>query len=303
MKKSTLEHSYAPHISLILVQLLFGSFPVFGKFALQTFPALGIVAFRIGGAAIAFYFLQRFSGSLWLDRKSDYARFFLYSILGVVLNQILFVRGLSLTTATNTSLLAVLIPVFAVIISALFKYEKFTWSKAAGIILAAGGVVYLIDPSKASFSSQTTQGDLMIVLNSLSYAIYLVISKDAIMRNGALRSIAWLFFFGSLVTVPLGFYEMRGLDLGTVGVSTWLAILYIVLFPTAGAYFLNAWAIARVQSSVVAVYVYLQPLIGAFLAITVLGEQWQPRILLAMLLIFAGVYLVTRRRKTAPEVV
>jgi len=298
MKKSALEHAYAPHISLILVQLLFGSFPVVGKFALQTFPALGIVAFRISGAAIILYFLQRFQGKLALERKSDYARLAFYSLLGIVLNQILYVTGLSLTKATNTALLAVVIPIFAVIISAAFKYEKFTWLKVAGIILAAGGVVYLIDPAKASFSSQTTQGDLLIVLNSFFYAWYVAISKDTFARNGALRSIVWIMIFGTLMSLPFGVYALKDLDFTSVSGSAWLAIIFIIIFPTAGAYFFNAWAVARVQASTVVVYVYLQPLIGAFLALTLLGEEWNPRVLPAMALIFAGVYLVTRRRNS-----
>jgi drug/metabolite transporter (DMT)-like permease len=302
MKARFHDKQYAPHISLILVQLLFGSFPVVGKFVLQTFPPLGIVAFRITGAAILLYLLQRAGGTLALERKSDYARLAFYSLLGIVLNQILYVTGLSLTKATNTALLAVLIPVFAVIISAAFKYEKFTWLKAAGIVLAAGGVIYLIDPSRASFSSQTTQGDLLIVFNSLCYAWYVSISKDTFARNGALRSIVWIMIFGAVMCLPFGVYALKDVDLASVTTNTWLAVAFIIIFPTACAYFFNAWAVARVQPSTVVVYVYLQPIIGAFLALTLLGEEWNPRVLPAMALIFAGVYLVTRkRREIVPE--
>ena len=301
MKTPVTDHNYAPHISLILVQLLFGSFPVVGKFVLQTFPPLGIVAFRISGAAILLYLLQRFSGTLKLERKSDYARLAFYSLLGTVLNQILYVTGLSLTTATNTALLAVVIPIFAVIISTAFKYERLTWLKGAGIILAAGGVIYLIDPSKASFSSQTTQGDLLIILNSFFYAWYVSISKDTFARNGALRSIVWIMIFGALMSLPFGVFVLKDLDFASVSGGTWLAIAFIIIFPTAGAYFFNAWAVARVSPSTVVVYVYLQPLIGAFLALTLLGEEWNPRVLPAMALIFAGVFLVTRKwRETVP---
>lgn len=301
MKPRIADHNYAPHISLILVQLLFGTFPVVGKFVLQTFPALGIVAFRISGAAVLLYFMQRFRGKLKLERKSDYARYAFFSLLGVVLNQILYVSGLSLTTATNTALLAVLIPVFAVVISTIFGYEKITLLKIAGIALAAGGVIYLIDPSRASFSSQTTQGDLLIVLNSFFYAWYVAISRDTFARNGALRSIVWILIFGAVMSLPFGFYAMQDVDFAAVGWQTWAAMAFIIVFPTAGAYFFNAWAMARVQPSTVVVYVYLQPLIGTFLAITLLGEEWKSRILVAMILIFAGVFLVTRKRKVVTE--
>ena len=289
--------SFAPHVALFAVQLFFGSAPVLGKAALQTFPSFAIVGFRVGGAALAFYFLQRFRGSLQLDKKIHYLYFAVFSCFGVIFNQLLFFKGLSLTTATNTSLLAVMIPVFAFLISALIGNDKITWQKTLGIIIAACGVVYLINPMNASFSSETTQGDILIVLNSFSYAIYVAVSKKLISHYGALKSIAWLFLFGSIVNVPVGLLSLAAVDLSEVSLAAWLAVAAIVLFPTILAYYWNTWALARVEPSVVAVYIYLQPLIGTFLAIFVLGEAWKPRIFLAMALIFTGVYLVTRKRK------
>ncbi len=82
-----------------------------------------------------------------------------FSCFGVIFNQLLFFKGLSLTTATNTSLLAVMIPVFAIVVSVIIGNDQLSWQKILGVIIAAGGVIYLIDPVKASFSSQTTRGD------------------------------------------------------------------------------------------------------------------------------------------------
>lgn len=287
----------APHLALVFVQLFFGSAAVLGKVALQTFPSFAIVGFRVGGAALAFYILQRTRGSLALERRKDYLYFALFSFFGVMLNQLLFFKGLSLTTATNTSLLAVMIPVFAFTISAFIGNDKFSWRKIVGILLAACGVIYLVDPTKASFSSATTQGDILIILNSLSYGAYIAISKKLISHYGALKSIAWLFLFASLVNVPIGIFFMQTVELSGISATAWTALAAIVIFPTTLAYFWNTWALARVEPSVVAVYVYLQPLIGTVLAIFLLKEEWSSRIFLAMILIFIGVYLVTRNRK------
>jgi len=279
------------------VQLMFGSAPILGKFALAAFPSSAIVGFRVGGAALAFYLLQRFRGSLRLEKTSDYLYFAALSFFGVIFNQLLFFKGLSLTTATNTSLLAVMIPVFAILASAAIGNDKLTWLKIGGVILACAGVVYLIDPAKASFSSQTTQGDVLIVLNCLSYGIYVAVSKKIITHYGALKSIAWIFMFGSIACVPFGLVSLAAVDLGALAWQSWLALAAIVTFPTILAYYWNTWALARVEPSVVAVYIYLQPLIGTLLAIFVLGEAWKPRIFPAMALIFTGVFLVTRRRQ------
>ena len=297
MEKSKSHNNYSPHIALLAVQLMFGSAPILGKFALTTFPPLGIVGFRVAGAALAFYTLQKFRGNLRLDKRSHYFYFALFSFFGVIFNQLLFFKGLSLTTATNTSLLAVMIPVFAIIVSVIIKNDTLSWQKIAGIIVAASGVIYLIDPTNASFSSATTQGDILIILNSMSYATYVAVSKKLITHYGALKSIAWLFLFASVVNVPLGLFFLQTVEFADVSFASWTALAAIVIFPTILAYYWNTWALARVEPSVVAVYIYLQPLIGTFLAIFVLGEDWKPRIFLAMILIFAGVFLVTRKRQ------
>lgn len=291
------ESDFAPHIALLAVQLMFGSAPVLGKAALLAFPSFAIVGFRVGGAALAFYFLQRFRGNLALDRREDYLYFAVFSFFGVALNQLLFFKGLQLTTATNTSLLAVMIPVFTFLISAFIGIEKLTRRKILGIMIAALGVIYLVDPTKASFSSATTQGDILIILNSLSYAIYVAISKNLISKYGALKSIAWLFLFGSIINVPIGLYSLQSVELGEVSLNAWLALGAIIIFPTILAYYWNAWALARVEPSVVTIYVYLQPLIGFFSAVIFLGEKLSFRLVLAMILIFIGVYFVIRRRK------
>ncbi len=291
------ENSYAPHLALIAVQVFFGSSAILGKYALVAFPPFAIVGFRVGGAALAFYFLQRTRGGMRLRRRSHYWYFALFSLLGVVCNQLLFFKGLSLTTATNTSLLAVMIAIFAILVSVLIGNDKLTLMKFVGTILAAGGVIYLIDPANASFSSATTQGDVMIVLNSLFYATYLAISKRLVTHYGALKSIAWVFLLGSIFNVPIGLFALSNVNLTEISWNSWLALAAVVVFPTILAYYWNTWALARVEPSMVAVYTYLQPIIGTLLAIFVLGEAWKPRIFLAMALIFAGVYLVTRSNK------
>ena len=288
--------SFAPHIALLAVQLMFGSAPILGKLTLTVFPPYAIVGFRVAGAATAFYFLQKLRGNLRLEKRIHYLYFAAFSFFGVIFNQLLFFKGLSLTTATNTSLLAVMIPVFAILVSVLIGNDKISWQKVLGVILAAGGVIYLIDPTNASFSSTTTQGDILIILNCLSYGIYVAISKKLITHYGALKSIAWVFLFAGLINVPVGLISLQTVELSQVSLFSWSVLAGIVLFPTILAYYWNTWALARVEPSVVAVYIYLQPLIGTFLAIFVLGEDWKPRIFPAMALIFTGVFLVTRKR-------
>ena len=172
--------------------------------------------------------------------------------------------------------------------------------KVLGITLAAAGVIFLIDPRKASFESSTTQGDIMMVLNSLAFGIYVAISKDIISRNGPFRSMMWVFIFSSIVAVPVGAMSLSTLDLGQIPTSVWALIAYIGVGATAAPYLLNAYAATRVRPSTVAIFIYLQPIIGVVLAVIFLHEQMGPSFVVASLLVFAGLFLATRRKASTP---
>jgi len=288
------------YLALLAVQAFFGSLPVIGKIVLAVLPAVALVGFRVGITALVLFTVQAYRGRIWLQHRSDYSRLAILSLFGVVFNQLLFVGGLSLTKAANTSLLAVTIPIFTLIVGAIVGSERVRPAKVFGIVLAAAGVIFLIDPGAASFSSQTTIGDVMIIINSLSYGIYVATSKAVITRNGAFRSMMWVFVFASVICVPLGLVSLTAVDVTTVSVEIWMLVLYIAVFATAAPYLLNAWALARVNPSTVAVFIYLQPLIGFALAVIFLGEILDFRFILAALLVFAGVFLTTRKAAESP---
>jgi len=283
-------------LALLAVQAAFGTFPVIGKSILAFIPSTALVGFRVGITAVILYVVQRRRSDLRLQRRSDYLKLAGLSLFGVTFNQLLFVGGLSFTKASNTSLLAVTIPIFTILIGALIGSERLTSLKLIGIIVAGLGVVILIDPRNASFSSDTTVGDLMIVANSLSFGIYVATSKDVVTRNGPMRSITWIFLFAAAACVPLGAYSFSGVDAASVPLYIWIAIIHAAVVATALPYFLNAWALARVDPSTVAVFIYLQPIIGFLMAAFFLGEKIGPAFVIASLMIFAGVFIVTRKR-------
>ena len=287
----------APHLALIAVQVLFATWPIIGKIALHTVPAVALVGFRIAGASLALMFLAGMSGKLQRIKIVDWPLLIISSILGLVLNQIMFTKGLSLTTAINATLLSTTIPVFTLLVGVILRTDRATLRRLLGIGFAAGGVLYLIGPGRAGFSSDTRAGDLLIVANSLSYGAYIAVSKNLVRRYNSLTVIAWIFVVGCVITIPAAVISLRTISLSTISWQVWLEILYIVLLPTAGAYYLNAWALARVPPSTVAVYIYLQPLIAFVMAPLILGEPLSSRAMIASLLIFCGVLVVTRRLK------
>lgn len=277
---------------------MFGSWPIFGKIALRALPSTGLVALRMSGAVIVLIILQSALGELRIPPRRDLAWLAFYSLIGVVLNQLLFIKGLSLSTAINATLLSTTIPVFTLLVSIIFGYDRLTLRKAVGILLAACGAIYLVDPLRADFSGQTALGNLLIVASSFFYGAYIALSKEVLKRNGALTFLTWVFIFGSLMTIPIGAVTLSGVSLQTVRFGVWLAVLFIILVPTVGAYYANAWALARVSPSTVAIYIYLQPLIGFSLAPLILGESWNSRTWIASALIFAGVFIVIKRSRS-----
>ena len=292
------QHAFGPHLALITVQILFGTWPIFGKIVLRSMSPASLVACRLTGAALAFALLQRKLTPLFRMPLKDFALLTLCSMLGVVGNQFLYVKGLSLTTAINSALLSTMIPVFTLFVSILFGHDRLSLRRLFGIALAAAGVVYLVNPARAELSAQTTAGNLLLISNSLLYAVYIVLSKDLFERYGALNVITWIFLIGMVVTIPVGIYSLRQENLSAIGMGLWLMIALIIIFPTVGAYYLNAWALTKVPPSTVAIYIYLQPLIAFGFAPLFLGEQWNYRTAIAAILIFAGVAVVTKRGRS-----
>ncbi|HEX7333394.1 MAG TPA: DMT family transporter [Pyrinomonadaceae bacterium] len=291
-------HPIAPHLALVAVQILFGTWPIFGKVVLRSMSTSTLVALRLTGAALAFALLQRKLTPLFKMPAKDFWLLVLCSMMGVIGNQFLYVKGLSLTTVINVTLLNTTIPVFALFVSILFRYDQLSFRRLIGIALAAGGVIYLVNPARADLSAQTTAGNLLIIGNSLLYAIYIVISKTLFERYGALNVITWIFLVGLVVTVPVGIYSLQYENPGAISAGVWVMLVFIILFPTVGAYYLNAWALTKVTPSTVAIYIYMQPLIAFGFAPLLLGEQWNSRTIIAALLIFAGVAVVTKRGRS-----
>lgn len=293
-----MSRSIRPHLALVAVQVLFGAWPIFGKVVLRSMSATSLVACRLVGAAIVFAFLRRRFVALFHMPRQDFLLLVLCSLTGVFGNQLLYVKGLSLTTAINTALLTTSIPVFVLFVSILFRYDRLSLRRLTGIVCAAAGVIYLINPAQAHFTPQTSTGNALIACNSLLYAVYIVISKRLFERYGALDVITWILLVSAVLILPIGVYSLSRDDLVAISWGVWLLVGTIIVLPTVGAYYLNAWALTQVSPSTVAIYVYLQPLVAFGFAPLFLGERWNSRTAVATVLIFAGVGLVVSRGRS-----
>jgi len=292
------ESPIAPHLALITVQILFGTWPIFGKIVLRSMSTTNLMLCRLIGAALVLGLIQRQLRPLFQMPFKDLLWLTLCSLVGVVGNQFIYLKGLSLTTVINTTLLSTTIPVFTLFVSIILGHDRPSVRRIIGIALAAAGVLYLVNPARADLSAHHTLGNLLVAISSLLYATYIVISKDLFGRYGALNVITWIFVVGSLITIPAGIYSLGTAEVHTLPLNVWLTIAFIILFPTVGAYYLNAWALTKVTPSTVAIYIYMQPLFAFGVAPLLLGERWTWRTVVAALLIFTGVAIVTKRGRS-----
>jgi drug/metabolite transporter (DMT)-like permease len=281
------------HLALVTVQFLFASLTVVAKFVLPSIPPAGIVFFRITGAAVAFFVIQRVLVRERVRERRDLVAMAGLALLGVVMNQLLFLEGVKRTTAINTNIMVTTIPAFTLAIALLLGRERATWPKLSGIGLAALGAVYLIGPDRIRLDPSTAFGNALVGCNTCSYAAYLVLSKRLLERYHPLTVVTHVFVFGAIIILPFGLVALRNVDLWQVPGRRLLGLGYIVLFSSVLAYYLSIWALQRTASSLVAMYVYLQPVMTAAGAPLVLGERITGRAALAAVVIFGGLALAT----------
>jgi drug/metabolite transporter (DMT)-like permease len=281
------------HLALVVVQLLFASLAIAGRFVLPHFPAGALVCFRVLGATLVLFLVNLAAGGGWIRDRRDLFRLAVLGMLGIAANQTLFLYGLRHTTAINATILVTTVPVFTVLGSVLTGREPPSGLKFAGIALAAIGAIYLIGPDRISLAPDVALGNALIVLGMICYATYFLYSRSVVGRYGPITVSFYVMLFASFGVLPFGLDAMQDMRLSAISGTVWLWVGYIVILPTIVTYLLNIWALERVSSNVVAVYIYLQPLFAAAVAPLVLrGEQITARAAAAGLAIFAGLGLV-----------
>lgn len=284
------------HLILVLVQFCFASLAVVGRLALADVSPNALVMARVAGGALVFWALARLGGPLgW--RGEDLRRLVVCALLGVVVNQLLFVNGLARTTAVNASVLTTTIPPFTAAFAVAAGVERWQTSRFAGIVLALVGALVLVGLERVSGARAHALGNAMVLVNCISYAGFLVLVRPLAARYRPMALVAMLFGCAVVLVAPLGLVSWAEfLPRATARDAGLLA--FIVAVPTVAAYALNQLAIGRAESSLVAVYVYLQPVFASLGALPLLGERPGPRTALAATLIFAGVWLSARRAPT-----
>ncbi len=287
------------HAAVLGANIIFGGNYAVVKYvtpsAIQPF-ALNVV--RIVTSLFLFWFLFMFKpGKVKIDRK-DMPRFLLCALTGVVINQLFFIKGVSLTTSIHSSLLSLATPIFITIIAAWLLNERFTLLKFAGLVLGIGGAVILILMKDSTHKgTDLLLGDIMVLINAVSYAFYLVLVRPLMKKYSGIQVLRWIFTLGALVILPFGMQQFVNTNWQAFGISQWMAIGFVAVGATFLAYLLNVYGINILGASATGAYIYTQPVFAAIVAILFAGEHFSFVKLAAAILIFAGVYLVNYKKQ------
>lgn len=275
-----------------MTQVIFATLPIATKLVLPVVEPIGIAFIRITGAAVAFAAVK-WSRTTERVALRDVPALFGLSLLGVAFNQVLFLEGVQRTTVVHANILITTIPVFTLAVALTLGRERATFPKLGGIVLAGAGAVYLVLARGGASEGASATGDTLVAMNAVCYAGYLVMSKDLLRRHEPITVVTWVFLLGAMVVAPLGVPALLRVPPEAVTMKTALVLAYIVVFPSFLTYLLMIWTLRRTASSLVAMYVYVQPVVTAFAAPLILGERVTSRAGLSSVLIFAGLALAT----------
>jgi drug/metabolite transporter (DMT)-like permease len=289
------------HIAVLLANIFFGINYITVKSIVPlklSAPALNVC--RVGGSCILFWILFLFKPSKPGIQKKDIPLFILCAVLGVALNQALFVKGLSLTSSIHASLLGLVTPILIIFIAAWLLKEKITRLKIIGVVTGISGAGILIVMKDISHTATNIfLGDVLVILNAVTYAFYLVIVRPLMERYSAIHVIRWVFTLGLVFMIPYGWHDVTVTQWQNFDSTNWISLVFVIMGATFFAYLFNIYGVSEIGASATGSYIYTQPVFAAIIAIIYAGETYDWIKVLAAILIFGGVYMVNYKPKPA----
>jgi len=284
------------HFAVLGANIIYGvSFSAVKLLTSNYMPAFSLNLVRIGISAPLFWLLFAMKPSNAGIKKEDIPRFFWCAVTGVAINQLMFIKGVSLTSSIHASILSLVSPIFITAAAGWLLKEKFTWLKGFGLVLGISGALTIVTGRQQATSPGENMllGDLLIIINAISYSIYFVIVKPLMEKYHPIHIVRWIFTFGVFLILPFGIGDLLATDFSQFTTGAWAALALVVLGTTFMAYLLNVFGLKYLGAGITGTYIYTQPLFASVIGILLLGEQFSLRLALSTLLIGAGVLLAT----------
>ena len=289
-------------IAATMVSLIYGVSFTIAKDVMPTYvKPFGFILLRVFGATILFWLISFFGPTEKIQLK-DFPRIIAAAFFGVALNMLTFFKGLSFTSPISAAVIMVTTPIIVLILSAIIMKEKMIKRKIFGILLGLFGTGFLILYGRSiGNAANAPLGNLLVFINAVSYAFYLIIVKKLMDKYNAFTFVKWIYTFGLLMVLPFGWSEYQEIQWATIPTYILWEIVFVVLFTTFFTYLFNLVSMRELKPTTVAVFIYLQPLFATIFAISLGKDELTLVKIVSAVLIFVGVYLVTQKKKSQSQ--
>lgn len=287
------------HLSLFIAQLIYGANYSISKLAMPSYiQPFAFIVLRVSGALVLFWLASFFIREKM--EKKDFRKLFLLALFGVAINQLLFYKGLNLSTPINASIMMISNPIIVLVLTAVILKERISANKVIGILLGITGALTLLLVNKnLTFGSDTIAGDILVLINSTSWAIFTIMVKPLMQKYHAITVLKWVFTIGLFYVFPVGYGELKEIDWIHMPSNILLVVAFVVVCTTFLAYLLNTYALKALSPSVVSIYIYMQPFMASLIAVVIGRDFLDPVKVTSGMLIIAGVYLVSTTKKVS----
>jgi drug/metabolite transporter (DMT)-like permease len=284
-------------IGATLVSIIYGLTFTIAKDVMPEFiQPYGFILLRVGGSVVLFWMVS-FLGPKEKIALADFPRIAAAALFGVALNMLTFFKGLSFTSPISASVIMVTTPIIVLVLSAIIMKERMQKRKVFGIILGLVGTAFLILYGKSIGSATNASlGNFLVFVNAVSYGFYLIIVKKLMDKYNAFTFVKWIYLFGFIMVLPFSWNEFQAINWQSLPVGMYWKIGFVVLFSTFFTYLLNLLSMRELKPTTVAVFIYLQPLFATVFAISLGKDSLSLVKIIAAILIFVGVYLVTQKK-------
>ena len=254
------------------------------------------ILLRVSGATLVFWILGLFIKQQKIE-KGDYKKILLAAFFGVALNMLSFFKGLSLTTPISASVMMVTSPIMVLIFSSILIKKSIGKQRILGIIIGLVGAILLITYGSSSNTDATNSnwGNFLVFVNATSYGLYLVLAKNLSIKYNPIVFVKWFYLFGLILVIPFGYSELNEVVWQEIPTNIYWNIGFVIIFTTCITYVFNLYGLSKLKPTTVSVFIYLQPVIATVYALIVGSDSLNLVKLGATLLIFSGVYLVTKQ--------
>lgn len=295
------------HIALFVVNTFYGANHVIAKGIMPTILTPNVFIFlRVAGATALFWLIRLFTKNREKVERKDLVRMAVCGLFGVAVNQLFFFHGLNLSSSINAGIIMTLNPIMVVVLSYFILKEAITTYRVAGVLLGATGAG-LLTLASSSENPELAIGDLFLLINAASYAVYLVLVKPLMAKYRPITVITYVFLFGLIYVslFPPTLQDLAQTDFSLLQGAALGKVLYVIIGVTFLAYLLTVYGLSKLSPSVSSAYIYTQPVLVIFFAIffAYIGftEDYTNTIttqkIFYMILIFVGVYITSLKRK------